>query len=345
MQEVSPDAQMLGFITAPWLSTCVHLAAKRNFADIIEAADNHQASLEHISQEAKVHPIWTRAILQVLTKAHIFVETEQHFFKNTPLSDCLRHDHPQTLKWQASELLCSRALILLSQLDYYIHKVGTSLYQELWGQELYELFEQQGEDQSARLSSERVVIELGSRAGFDMMLESFGATTDTAIAQAYQFRGTVCDLGGGRGRLLTTIASHHSDVKGLLFERQFIIDNLQSKQAAYPFSLVVGDFFQQVPHADIYILHQIFHNWPDNLCCEILKRCAEANPDAKVLVIECLLGDPDNFVEIVNLIMMMDQNGKERTLEEYGAIGKSAGFNQLQVYQTQSMRAIVELTI
>jgi len=345
LQEVPPAMQMLDIILAPWLSTCVHIAAKRSFADIIESMDNHQASIEHISQEAKVHPVWTRAILQVLTKADIFAETEQHLFKNTSLSDCLRRDQPRTLKWQASALLCSRSLILLSQLDYYIDKVGVSLPQELWGKELYELFEQQEGNQSARLSSERVIVELGSRAEFDMMLESVGAVVDSAIAQSYQFKGTVCDLGGGRGSLLATVAHHHPDVKSVLFERQFTVEKLLSKQAEYPFSLVVGDFFQQVPHADIYILKQVLHNWPDNLCIEILKRCAEANPDAKVLVIEQVIRDSDNVVEIANLVMMIEQNGKERTLEEYKVIGKNAGFKQFQVYPTHAVSTIIEMTI
>jgi hypothetical protein len=324
---------------------CIHIAAKRSFADIIEATDNHQASIEHISQEAKVHPIWTRAILQVLTKAHIFVETEQHLFKNTPLSDCLRRDYPRTVKWQASALLCSRSLILLSQLDYYINKVGSSLHQELGGGELYELFEQQEEDQSGRLSPEGVIIELGPRAEFDMMLESSSVTANTAIAQAHQFKGSVCDLGGGQGSLLATIARHHPGVKGILFERQSTIENLRGKQSEYPFYLVSGDFFQQIPYADIYILKQVFHNWPDNSCSDILKKCAEANPDAQVLVIERVIRDSDNITEIANLAMMIELNGKERTIEEYRAIGNNAGFKRLQVYPTQSRSTIIEMTM
>jgi len=345
LQQVPPNMQMLEFIVAPWLSTCIHLAAKRSFADIIEAAENHQASIEHISQVSKVHPVWTQAILQVLTKVHIFVETEQHLFKNTPLSDCLREDHPQTLKWPATLLLGSRSLIQLSQLDYYINRTGTSIPHELWGEELYELFEKQDEEQSTRLSPEHIRIDLGSRAEFDAMQENMGALTNTALAQAYQFKGFVCDLGGGgRGSLLATIANDHPDVKGILFERQFIIDNLKSQEAAYPFSLVAGDFFRQVPHADIYLLQQIFHNWPDNLCSEILKRCAEANPEAKVLVIERLMGDPKSLAEFANLQMMTELNGRERTIEEYRAIGKNAGFTQLQVYTIPSPQSIVELT-
>ena len=50
-------------------------------------------------------------------------------------------------------------------------------------------------------------------------------------------------------------------------------------------------------------------------------------------------------VEIANLIMMMEQNGEQRTIEEYGSIGKSAGFNQIQAHQTESRYTIVEITI
>ena len=343
MQEVPPEAQMAGYIAGPLLAACIHLAAQRDFADLIEAADNHQASIEYISQAANIHPIWTRAVLLALTKANIFVETEEHLFKNTPLSDCLRRDHPQTLKWQASVLISPRLFVLLSQLDSNVNQVDISFHRKLWGQELYELFAKQEKDQPTRLSPERILIELESREEFDLMLESINVTANPAIAEAYPFKGSVCDIGGGRGRLLTAIVSRYPDVKGTLFESQFALDNLQSQQAEYPFSLAAGDFFQQVPRADIYILQQIFHNWPDKLCSAILQRCAEANPDAKVLVIERVLGDPNSQAEIANLYMMIDQNGQERSIEEYRAIGASAGFNQLQVYQTQSVYTIVEL--
>lgn len=344
MQELSPNTQMLQLINALSLTSCIYIAAKRNFADIIEATDDHRASIEHISQESKVHPVWTRTILQALAKVHIFAETEEHLFKNTPLSDYLRIDHPQTLKWRAAVLLSPRSFIQWSQLDYSINAVGTSMPQRLWGQELYELFDKQDEDKSAQLSSERVIIELEPREDFDRMLDGLGILTDIPVAQGYPFKGSVCDLGGGQGSLLTTISRHYPDIEGILFDRPAFIENLRRKQTVYPFSLVAGDFFQQIPHADIYILKEIFHNWPDNSCAEILKKCAEANPDAKVLVIEQLIGNPNSSVELFNLLMMVEQNGRERTIEEYKEIGKRAGFTQSKVYSIGAPHSIVEFT-
>ncbi len=343
MQELPPNFQMLQMISGLWLSSCIYIAAKRSFADIIEAADGHQASIEDISQAAQVHPVWTRAILQALVKADIFAETEQQLFKNTPLSDCLRDDHPQTLKGLVSVTLGPRSFIQWSQLDYYLHEVGTSLFQRLWGEEAYQLFDkQQDEGQSTRLNPEHIIVELESRRDFHLMLANIGAITDIPIAQAYPFAGSVCDLGGGKGKLLTAIVREHPHVEGILFERQTIIDDLKHQEIAYPFSLVVGDFFQQVPSADLYILHGVLHNWPDNSCVQILKKCAEANPDAKVLVIEQLIGDPFSLAELVNILMMAELNGKERTLEEYQEIGKHAGFTQSRVYPLLAM-SVIEL--
>jgi hypothetical protein len=334
---------MLQMISGFWLSSCIHIAAKRSFADIIEAADEHQASIEDIAQASKVHPVWTRAILQALAKASIFAETEQHLFQNTSLSDCLRSDHPQTLKWLASVMLSSRSFILWSQLDYNIHEAGSSVFQRLWGKEYYELLEKQDEGKPTRLNPEQIIVELEPHRDFQLMLAHIGSLTDTPIAQAYPFAGSVCDLGGGTGGLLTAISGQHPEVEGILFERQVVIDDLKRRPIAYPFSLVVGDFFQRVPRADFYILHEVFHNWPDDKCVQILEKCAEANPDAKILVIEQLLGDPYNFAEFANIIMMLEQNGKERTFEEYKEIGKSAGFNQAQMYPILAPMTIVEL--
>lgn len=343
MQKLSPTDQMLRMLNGHWLLTCIYIAAKRSLADIIEGAENHQASLTHIAQEAKIHPVWAYALLRALAKAEIFAETEPHIFKNTPLSDCLRSDHPHTVKSLASVVLSPRAFIQWSQLEYHLDNVEVSIPQRLWGKDFYQLFDIQSEDQPTRLSPENVVIELEQRSDFDQMLENLGTLTDPPIAQAYDFRGTVCDLGGSEGSLLTAICRHHPDVKGILFDRQIVIDHLLRQPLEYPFALVGGDFFQQVPYADMYILKTILHNWPDNQCVQILQQCAQANPNARVLVVEQLIGEPKNYAELLNLLMMLELNGKERTLEEYEEIGKSAGFKLAKVHATDAPQSILEL--
>jgi hypothetical protein len=235
-------------------------------------------------------------------------------------------------------------MIQLSQLDYTIDEVETSITQRLWGVEFFELFQKQGAGKTSRLSPENVIIELESQAEFDLGLERFSIITDPVVAQAYPFKGSVCDLGGGRGSLLAAISKQHPDVEGILFEQQFLIDNLKRAQSEYPFSLVAGDFLQQVPHADMYLLKRVLHNWPDNLCAKILQNCAEANPEAKVLVIEHLIGDPKSFAELKNIIMIQSIKVAERTLDEYTDIGKSAGFTQSQLYSTESEYSIIELS-
>jgi len=343
MQELPSHIQMLEKMEAFRLAMCIYVAIKRGFADIIEAADNYQASIEVISQEAKIHPLWTRAVLLALTRAGIFVETEEHLFKNTPLSDCMRSDHPHTVKWRALFGLNPRSIIQWSQLDYCLDEVGTSIAQRLWGKELYELWDSQSGEQSVRLNTDQITVELEPRSHVDMFLDEIGAFIDPPIAKIYPFKGTVCDLGGGKGNLLTAIFLYHPDVKGILVERPVVIDNLMRQQTTYPFALVGGDLFQHIPHADIYIFKQIFHSLPDHLCVEALQKCAQVNPDAKVLVIEQVIGESKYFLEHFNMIMMFEQNGKERDFSEYKEIASRAEFHQVKLYPTETFLSIIEL--
>jgi hypothetical protein len=93
---------------------------------------------------------------------------------------------------------------------------------------------------------------------------------------------------------------------------------------------VEGDFFDQVPPgADAYILASILHDWPDEAAVRILRACRAAMPpDASLLVIEQILGEPDTdplFSAESDIAMMVLLGGKERTREGFAALFGAAG--------------------
>ena len=58
--------------------------------------------------------------------------------------------------------------------------------------------------------------------------------------------------------------------------------------------LVAGSFFDSVPAgADLYVLRQVLHDWPDDQAVEILSACRRAITDAgaHILVSDILLPD------------------------------------------------------
>ncbi len=53
-----------------------------------------------------------------------------------------------------------------------------------------------------------------------------------------------------------------------------------------------GDFFESVPPADLYLLKFILHDWDDESCLKILRRCREAmEPGGRIAIFELVVGD------------------------------------------------------
>lgn len=86
----------------------------------------------------------------------------------------------------------------------------------------------------------------------------------------------------------------------------------------------------------IYILtymQWVLHNWNDDQCKKILKRCWEALPKTgKVIVVEFAIPEMlENTLEVIKIVsmdilMMTCPGGRERTIAEFDDLAKSVGF-------------------
>jgi hypothetical protein len=91
--------------------------------------------------------------------------------------------------------------------------------------------------------------------------------------------------------------------------------------------------------ADAYILASILHDWPDEAAVRILRACRAAMlPDASLLVIEQVLGNPNTDVAFSaesDVTMMVLLGGRERTQEDLAALLASVDFTLAEtVYNT-----------
>jgi hypothetical protein len=106
---------------------------------------------------------------------------------------------------------------------------------------------------------------------------------------------------------------------------------------------------------DVYTLKNVLHNWPEDRARQIMQRVRDAlcaNGDTarkRVLVIEHLMGDGAENVQ--SIVPWMDLNffilvgGRDRTLEEYGALFEAAGFSIARTLPTATGRTIIELAV
>ncbi|KAK6939889.1 Plant methyltransferase dimerization [Dillenia turbinata] len=144
------------------------------------------------------------------------------------------------------------------------------------------------------------------------------------------------DVGGGIGVTLNIITTQYPHIKGINFDLPHVLSDAPS----YPgVEHVGGDMFKSVPSGDAIFMKWILHDWSDDHCLKLLKNCYKALPNnGKVIIVESLRPViPDNNVtsNIVHEqdLFMLAQNpgGKERTQQEYEALGVKAGFSSLKV--------------
>ena len=95
-----------------------------------------------------------------------------------------------------------------------------------------------------------------------------------------------------------------------------------------------GDFFVEVPAgADVYLLKSVLHDWDDEQCGMILRRCREAaGTTGRLLIVERVL--PERLEASAShrdaarshLHMLLAHGARERTQDQMQALLKSAGF-------------------
>jgi hypothetical protein len=107
-----------------------------------------------------------------------------------------------------------------------------------------------------------------------------------------------------------------------------------------------GSFFDSLPEGgDLYVLKNIIHDWPDDRARQILKTVRAATRDgATLLLVECVIPphDRDFVAKWMDLGMLVDNTGRERTGEEYPKLLQQSGFHMIRIVPTASPFSIVE---
>ncbi|MFD9891722.1 methyltransferase [Amycolatopsis sp. NPDC059027] len=181
--------------------------------------------------------------------------------------------------------------------------------------------------------------ELGR--SFDGAMAGHAAAVGPAIAAGYDWSGVrhVADVGGGTGLALAAVLAAHRHLTGTLVDRPDTVARadavLRSAGVADRATVFGGSFFDPLPAgADVCLLANILHDWPDDEATAILRRCAAAlTGGGRVAVIERTLdevpaapADPGQFVASQrDLAMLLLLDAGERTTAQFRALGAAAG--------------------
>ncbi|RZC51621.1 hypothetical protein C5167_020050 [Papaver somniferum] len=158
---------------------------------------------------------------------------------------------------------------------------------------------------------------------------------------------TLVDVGGGTGAAMMAISEAFPNIKCTIFDLPHVI----AESPEMPnITKISGDMFESVPSAGAIFMKNILHDWDDDECIQILRRCKEALPrGGKVIIVDIVLDVADSvhpFSKIrlaSDLDMMLNTGGKERTEKEMKKLIDAAGFASYKITQMSAVQSVIEV--
>lgn len=135
---------------------------------------------------------------------------------------------------------------------------------------------------------------------YDLAMRDLSRPVGYVLAKEYESlftaAGSVVDIGGGSGVILTELIKQYHHLTGCLFDMTGVCTRSEKRVAQhYPelkerMVFTPGSFFDAIPSGyNIYLLKNILHNWNDEFCLKILKAIAQSIGHSTLLIIEPLL--------------------------------------------------------
>ncbi|XP_041026994.1 acetylserotonin O-methyltransferase-like [Juglans microcarpa x Juglans regia] len=168
-------------------------------------------------------------------------------------------------------------------------------------------------------------------------------------ATAFNGLNSLVDVGGGNRMTLQLLVKSYEWIRGINFDLPHVVFDA----AEFPgIEHVGGHMFPSVPKADATFLMWVLHDWGDNECIQILKKCREAFPEdkGKVIIVEAVIDQEakisdkltDARLALDMRMMAQTTTGKERTLEELGLVLGKVGFCRCRSKSIRAMQSVIE---
>lgn len=333
LRNQDPEARLFWQRVMPnWaLGEAIFFAAERKIADAI---GDGPTDLDEIARITGSQKDSLRRLLNALAVNGIFERLEVDRYAPTPLSEALRSDAAQS---QRAYMSLGRSII---------HKSWNALSQTMdsgltgfeveFGAPLFDYLREHPD-----------LAEQFADGMTDTTRRAELALTQAALFGQFQ---TAVDIGGSFGSLLRLLLSKNPSATGIVLDRPEIAEQAIKYWRGAPdaprLQAIGGNFFDAVPAgADLYILKQILHDWPDEQCLKILRNVRKAmGHSARLYIIEMVL--PDDGTPhpgwMSDLMMMVVTGGRERTRNDYAAMLSETGLRLERVIETDSPLSVIE---
>ncbi len=337
-----PPFRLMQIGSAFWQSRALYVAAKLGLADELASGDK---STEALASALSLYEENLYRLMRMLASLGIFKETSPRRFTNTPLSDCLRHDHPQSV----------RAMILMH---------NSPEMSQPWMEGL-ETAVRTGEVPFMHSHGALLFDYLDQHPAFDELfsraMDAVEALTGSDYLQDFDWSRfeRLIDVGGSQGAKALSILKANPRLRAVVFDRpQVVAGALQHWQAQDPsaplqrMEFVGGDLFEALPAAggagDIYLYIAVFHSLGDEDALRALSRLREAMGSSGAsaviadVVVDEMGADPNHAA--FDMQMLIGTRGRERTLSEWQALLGRGGFEIAELVDVRTFAKFMLIT-
>lgn len=176
-------------------------------------------------------------------------------------------------------------------------------------------------------------------------MHGFGMISSPRVVEAFDLGrfSKFVDLGGATGHLAIAACRRYPGLRAVVFDLPRVAASARAHIAESAMEerveVIAGDFFHdELPAADLYAVGRILHDWDDDTVIELARRIYAALPEnGALLVAEKLLAEdgvgplPANMQ---SLNMLVVTEGRERSLSQFDALLRRAGFAQVEGRRT-----------
>ncbi len=327
--EPAASVRLLDLSEAFIYARALHLAAQLRLADHLAEGPRQIDDLADITQ-TKPEPLYS--LLRVLVSRGVFAERAGRVFALTEAGQPLRSDHPLSVRVTIAQAgrLTAKAF---GHAEYAL-RTGTGCFEKAFGQQVWDYLRERPEENS----------------DFNTAMHEHSRIELAAILEAYDFSGTgtIVDIGGGDGTLLTNVLRGNPSRTGVLFDLPHVVEQNRVAEAglADRVTVIGGDIFGELPAGgDLYIMKSVLHGWTDEQVVSIFAGIRSViKPGGKLLLIERVIPDSDEVhaSKAFDFAMLVMAGGQERTEREYTDLLAKAGFQVNKVIGTQSVLGIIE---
>jgi hypothetical protein len=295
----------------------IHAAVKLRIPDLLAAGPK---TLAELAEETGTHPPTLARLLRALASVDLFERTTEGSYQNTPFSEILCTDHPDSHHDGAMFLPAPFLWRPLGELTESV-RTGEPSFNRIYGESFFEYLAGHAED----------------AALFNRVMTQGIAFTSPALLEAYDFSHfeRLVDVGGGQGALLREILAATPRLHGVLFDLPKVVEGASEfldGVFAERSEIVGGSFFDSVPAgADAYLLKGVIHDWGDDEAIQILSNVRKAiRPDGTLLLVESLVDSEERPAGLGDLLMLVI-GGRDRSETDIRTLLALAGFTQTRI--------------